>query len=196
MSMPAGPGRRQFMLACAGGFASFAAGGCFFSLATPIMFDALPWRGPIVMGLAYLPMAFICLALQILHGHVEPFKGFSRGLTSLMVAGLCAVVGGLSPDTAAALFAGLAFLALGQGYTIMCCTVIANRAADAGRRAANMSTYFLCTYLGACGPVFIAGRVADHAGLPAVVTGYGAVMAAGVLTLLLVSLRQAKLRSR
>lgn len=189
LSLPGGADRGSFVLACLGGFANYATGCCYFSLLPSLMINALPWKGPLVMGIAFLPMAFICLAIQISQRNVEPFKGMGLGMLASVMAATCMIVGILPAGTPLALFAGVVFLSIGQGYSFMCSATIANLTADPARRAGNMSTYFLCAYLGASLPPMIVGRVADRIGLADALTVYGVLLIAGVAVLASLSFR-------
>lgn len=192
LSMPGGAGRKPFTLACLGGFANYATGCCYFSLLPALMFRALPWKGPLVMGLAFLPMAFICLFIQMSQRNVSPFRGLGLGLLAHVMAALCMVAGLLPMGTPLAFFVGVIFLSIGQGYSFMCSATIANLSADPSRRAANMSTYFLSAYLGASLPPIIVGRVADRVGLVDALTVYGVLLTLVVMTLALLSFRMGR----
>lgn len=191
LSIPGGADRGPFVLACFGGFANYATGCCYFSLLPSLMINALPWKGPLVMGLAFLPMAFICLAIQISQRNVEPFKGLGMGMLASVMAAACMIVGILPAGTPVAFFVGVIFLSIGQGYSFMCSATIANLSADPARRAANMSTYFLCAYLGASLPPMIVGRVADRVGLPDALTAYGVLLIVFLAVLASLSFRLA-----
>ncbi|MCB5362666.1 MFS transporter [Pusillimonas sp. CC-YST705] len=194
LSLAGGANRKPFVLACLGGFANYATGCCYFSLLPALMFGALPWKGPLVMGLAFLPMAFLTLAIQISQRNVEPFKGLGIGLLSHVMAALCMLIGVLPFGTPLALFVGIVFLSMGQSYSFMCSATIANLASDPARRAANMSTYFLSAYLGASVPPMVVGRMADGLGLVRALTLYGSLLAITVAILTYLSFSWSKRR--
>lgn len=192
LSMPGGDSRRPFTLACLGGFANYATGCCYFSLLPALMFSALPWKGPLVMGLAFMPMAFVSLLIQVTQRNINPFKGLGLGLLAHVLAAISMIIGMSPMGTPVAFFVGIVFLSIGQGYSFMSSATIANLSAEPARRASNMSTYFLSAYLGASVPPMIVGRVADRVGLVQALTVYGSLLIVGISTLAFTSFRMGR----
>jgi len=191
MALPSRRTRAPFMLASAGAFSNFTVGCLFASLVPSLMQKLLPWQGPLVVGMVFLPMALACVGVQLLHRNVAPFRGLMYGMLSLVgsVASLCL---GLLVHNVAALVASVIFTGMGQGYTFMSSVVIAGANVDEHRRAANMSTYFFAAYIGATVPVIAVGLLADRIGLQPAVFVFSAVVACVLVLLALRCLKYAR----
>jgi len=172
LSLPARATRTPFLLACLSAFANFTVGALYFAHIPSLLRDMLPWQGPLVIGIAFIPMGLLCLIVQLTQNRIEPFRGLLCGMGCLVATCLCSIWGVLPFGSPWAMIAGMFFLGAGQGYTFMCSATIANLNADPQRRAANMSTYFLSAYMGASVPIMIVGRIADRTGLVPALIGY------------------------
>jgi len=189
MALPTPAKRPSFLLACAAGFATFAVGSFFASLVPSALRQVLPWAGPLVVGGAFLLMAIASTFIQFVQRGIAPFKGLALGMLGFAVAvGLLAL--GLALHDVLVLALGMVFVGVGQGYGFMSAAVIAGLNADEHRRTANMSTYFLSSYMGATAPVIGVGLLADKIGLSLAVDVYAAAISALLVVLALLAWRQ------
>lgn len=171
MALPAYGRRLRFLLACMGGFATFTVGSLMAALVPSVMAPLLPWKGPLILGAAFVPMALACAVIQLRRREVEPYRGLFYGF-ACFAAAVSSLVIGIKVDNGIPLLFALVFTGLGQGYAFMSSSVLATFNSDEHRRAANMSTFFMFCYTGAAGTVISIGWLADNIGLlPAVVIG-------------------------
>ena len=161
ITLPAKGRRAKFILACCGGFSNFMVGSIFFSLVPSLLITELPWQGPLMVGLVYVPMALACIVIQLVYREIEPFKGLALGMVSFAIC-IALLALGLLMDNALIVAGGILITGIGQGYIFMTSVVIAGMMADERRRAANMSTYFLSAYIGASVPIIGVGLLADR----------------------------------
>jgi len=190
LSLPARATRRAFLLACLGAFSNFTVGAVYFAHIPSLLRDMLPWQGPLVIGIAFIPMGLVCLIVQLTQNRMEPFRGLLIGMGCLVATCLCSLWGVLPFGSPWALIAGMFLIGAGQGYTFMCSATIANLNADPQRRAANMSTYFLSAYMGSSVPIMIIGRIADRVELVPALIGYNLFFLALVLVVGALAWRQ------
>lgn len=188
LALPSAPRRSSFFLACGSGFVTFALGSLFASMVPSLLRIALPWKGPLVVGLAFLLMASACVTVQLTQRDVSPFKGVLRGMLGFIVAVLFMVIG-LATHNVVVLALGMLSVGVGQGYAFMSSAVMASLSADEGRRTANMSTYFLAAYLGATAPIIAVGLLADRIGLEAAIYVYSMVIVVLMLALVVFARR-------
>lgn len=141
MAMPGRAGRPPFFLAALAGFSASAAVCLFASLVPSLLQDSLPWRGPLVIGSAFLLLAGASATTQIALRRTPPFIGLALGMCALLLGLLCLAVG-VRGHGLVALAASMLLTGVGQGFGIMDATIIASRSADEANRAANVSTFF------------------------------------------------------
>lgn len=182
LALPSVSRRPTFYLACGSGFATFAVGSLFASMVPSLLRVALPWKGPLVVGLAFLLMASACVTIQLIQRNVHPFKGMVLGMLGFVLAVTLLVVG-LATHSVVVLALGMLSVGVGQGYAFMSSAVIAGISADERRRTANMSTYFLAAYMGATAPIIAVGLLADRIGLEPAIYVYSALIACLMLVL-------------
>jgi MFS family permease len=145
------------------------------------------------VGLAFLIMALACVLAQITQRDVEPFKGMFYGMITFALAVISLAVG-VATRSVFVLALGMILVGVGQGLGFMSSAVIANINVDENRRTANMSTYFLCAYIGATAPIVGVGVLADHIGLAVSVYVYVVLMTCVLLGLGFLAARQPRPR--
>ncbi|CAM5548530.1 MFS transporter [Eoetvoesiella caeni] len=182
LALPGAARRGTFFLACGSGFATFAVGSLFASMVPSLLRTALPWKGPLVVGLAFLLMASACVTIQLTQRNVHPFRGMVLGMLGFIIA-VTLLVAGLAVHNVVVLAVGMLSVGVGQGYAFMSSAVIAGISADEGRRTANMSTYFLAAYMGATAPIIAVGLLADSIGLEPAIYVYSALIGCLMLAL-------------
>ena len=191
MALPAGPKRPLFLLAGATGLMTFAVGSLFGSMVPPLLQTVLPWKGPAVIGVAFLFMVAISIVTQLTQRGIPVFKGLAYGMFAF-VGALGTLALGLLTESVAALIASIMFTGLGQGLGFMESAILAGQSADENRRAANMSTYFFLSYLGATVPIIAVGLLADQLGLIPAVLVFCAIAACALTALGLQALKLAR----
>lgn len=193
LALPSPAKRPAFFLACGAGFATFSVCSLFASMVPSLLLQVLPWKGPLVVGLAFLIMALACVLAQITQRDVEPFKGMFYGMVTFALAVISLAVG-VATRSVFVLALGMILVGVGQGLGFMSSAVIANINVDENRRTANMSTYFLCAYIGATAPIVGVGVLADHIGLAVSVYVYVVLMTCVLLGLGFLAARQPRPR--
>ncbi len=182
LALPNPSKRPTFFLACGAGFATFAVGSLFASMVPSLLREVLPWKGPLVVGAAFFLMALACTVIQLTQRNIAPFKGMVLGMLGFAAAVTLLSVG-VATHNVVVLAVGMIAGGVGQGFSFMSSAVIAGISVDENRRTANMSTYFLCAYIGATAPIVAVGLLADRVGLEMAIYVYAVLI--GCLLLLL-----------
>ena len=182
MALPAKPRRSAFILASLSGLATSAVVCLFASLIPPLLQKLLPWKGPMVIGATFLLLAGASAATQITQRALPPFQGLGLGMLALLLS-LVSLALGLLLENVAGLALSMVLAGVGQGFGIMDSTMIAARSSDEHRRAANVSTYFFISYVGATLPIIAVGLLADRLGLAPAVLVFCVVTGGALLAL-------------
>lgn len=183
LALPARARRTPFLLAGMSAFLMFATGSLLASLVPSFLYDLLPWRGPAVPGLAFLVLAVAATVTQFSFRNVDPVRGLTLGLGTLVLF-LAAVAAGVTTGSVLAFVACMVLAGVGQGLCFMSSTMMAALNADDERRSANMATYFAIAYTGAAIPVMVVGKMADIWGLTTAILVFCATTAMALGTLI------------
>ena len=182
MALPAGMKRLVFLMAGAAGFSTFAIGSLFSSLVPSLLKEILPWKGPMVVGIAFGLLVTVSVFAQFSLRNMSPFKGLALGMAAFAGA-LAVLVAGTMLKSIVAVGFSVILTGVGQGLGFMNSSMIAGRNVDDKRPAASMATYFFLTYIGSTIPIIALGLLADYIGLAAAIMVYCGVMVVVLLAL-------------
>ncbi|MFJ1704064.1 MFS transporter [Kitasatospora sp. NPDC088346] len=184
-------GRREFLLAAAAGFTSYAVFGTYLSLAPAFSAQLLhsPSRmtGAVVAALLLGSSA----AAQLLVPPTSDRLVIALG-TAGLAAGLGLVVAAQYTGTPALLFIGSVLGGACQGVAFRSLFTAASAAMDPERRGSELSALWVIVYLGSSAPVVAVGALTQRFGLLPAVSGFVGLAAVACVALAVAVLRPSR----
>ncbi|GAA0315517.1 MFS transporter [Kineococcus aurantiacus] len=179
--------RRAFTTALPGFLGSWGLGGLCMGLGPSVVAGVLGLTNHVAGGLVVASVAGVGALTGLLTRHHAPDRVVALGMGGLVVGPLVMTLG-LNLTSVAVFFAGALLSGVGFGAGFQGALRAVLGTAPAHERAGVLSAVYVVSYLAFGLPAVVAGFLAPHLGLRAVVDGYAAlVVLAGVAGLVLVT---------
>ncbi|MFD0569728.1 MFS transporter [Kitasatospora gansuensis] len=175
-------GRREFLLASAAGFVSYAVFGVYLSLAPAFSAKLLDTTSSLTGAVVAALLLGSSATAQLLVPPTADRLVIALGMAGL-AAGLALVVTALYTGTPALLFLGSVLGGACQGVAFRSLFTTAVAAMNPERRGSELSTLWVIVYLGSSLPIVAVGALTQRYGLLPAVSGFVCVAALACLGL-------------
>ncbi|MFJ4680023.1 MULTISPECIES: MFS transporter [unclassified Kitasatospora] len=175
-------GRREFLLAAAAGFVSYAVFGVYLALAPAFSATLLHTRSPLAGAAVAALLLGSSAAAQLLVPPTSDRVVVAAGLTGL-AAGLGLLTTAAATGTPALLFVGSVLAGACQGVAFRSLFTAAVAALDPARRGSELSALWVIVYLGSSAPIIAVGALTRAYGLLPAVTVFALTAATAALAL-------------